>query len=238
MVPDERAYDGAHGAHELEQARLQHLGHLVQVVGGPAHHLAGLMRVVELERQAIELLGDARAQRQVELLGEARHDKALHRVQRAGGRPDAEVYGELAAAGVPSDREHAPLGERDLDIGPQHVDHVRTVGGGRHVETRVDQDRGHHHAETPALAAGGAPQAAHRAPGVSRDLELFLGRARAIGHGLGVLDGALATLALYAGVLGEQLVGSVVALLLGPRHATHLPSSGCLRSRDTPRSSP
>ena len=114
----ERADDRAHRAHELEQTGLQHLGHLVQVVRGTAHHLTGFVTVVELQRQAAELLGDAPAQRKVELLGKARHDEALHGVQRAGARPNAEIGSEFATTGLPIHREGAALGKSGLDIGP------------------------------------------------------------------------------------------------------------------------
>ena len=98
----ERADDRTHRAHELEQAGLQHLRHLVQVVRGTAHHLAGLMAVVELQRQATELVGHTAAQREIQFLGETRHDKALHGVQCAGARPNAEIDSELATTGPPN----------------------------------------------------------------------------------------------------------------------------------------
>ena len=191
------------------------------------------MAVVELQRQATELVGHAAAQREIQFLGETRHDKALHGVQRAGARPNAEIDSELATAGLPTHREGATRRERLLNVRPESVDDPGAVRRGSNVKARVHEDGDDHHAKTPALARRGAPQAAHRPPCVLGHLELLLGRAGGIGHGLRIVDSALLALALNAGVLREQLVLAIVALPLIPRHATRLPSSGSRRSLDT-----
>ena len=132
--------DGAHRGEQAEQAGLQHLRHLVQVVGGAAYHLAGLMAIEERQRQAVEFMGDAVAQLQVELFRKARHGEALQAIKTAGSRPNTQVDNDIAPSVIPRDGKVATPGKRLADAVPQHVDHARAVCWRGEAKSRVEDD--------------------------------------------------------------------------------------------------
>ena len=261
----------AHGAHhgadrhqQLQQSALHAFGHLVQVVGRAADDLAGTMRVKIGERQTVELLSDAVTQTQVEAFGHARHQKALERIERGGGRPDHKVDEDGPAAVLPGDTEGGVVGKRQLHVSPQLIDDASAVRRRRGVKDGVEHDAREHEVETPVIAGGLAPQTAHRRPGVTGFLVLVL--VAHIAHALCLSTGALvlgafvflverlaASLAFGCSLGGIVQTGRDRRLLSRPcchdaindalilellGHATHLPSSAIPRWRGTPRRSP
>ena len=191
----ERHADGEHHRHradhgerrdeDLQKAALEHLGDLVEVVGGAADGVAGLVVVEVGQRQALELGGKLLAQLEVELLGEARHDEVVGGVEGPGKRPDAEEDKHLRAAVLEREDEVCARGVHLLDVGPQQIDQVGAVAHGRQRAHHVEDRREGHEHEPPALAGHGLPQAAHGAEGVVGDLELLFG----LGFGALVLLG-------------------------------------------------
>ena len=139
---DEGAHEGDCGNDDLQQAALQDLGHLVQVVRGAADGVARLVRVEVAKRQALDLARYLLAQLQVQPLREARHDQGLHAVERPRKHPDAQVDQNVHAAVLHGDAKRLPVCERLLDARPQVVDKACCVHGrhevGRDVQHRRD----------------------------------------------------------------------------------------------------
>ena len=229
-------HDGAgHAADRREQAQqagLQDLRHLVEVVGGAAHDLTRAVRIEEGERQTVHLLRELVAQRQVEALGETGHREALQRVERRREHPYAQVDGDGATAGLPSDDEGLALGERTLDARPEHVDDVRRERRRRDGERGVERDGDDDEHEPPVLVARLAPQARDGAPDVARHFGLLGARRTRSGSAP----------RLHRLLHDALLLGLGLGHACGPldllRHATRLPSSATPRWRGRPRSSP
>ena len=250
---------------QLQQSALHALGHLVQVVGRAADDLAGTMRVKIGERQTVELLRDAVAQAQIEAFGHARHQKALERVERSGGRPNQKVDEDSPAAVLPGDAEGGVVDKRYLNVAPQLIDHAGAICRRGSVKDDIEHNAREHDIEAPMVADSLTPQAAHSRPGIPRRLVLVfvvhVAHTLCLGAGALVLgtfvflvERLAASLALgcsLGGVIqlgrrgsrfldqsrGSGVINAALLLeLLG--HATHLPSSAIPRWRGTPRRFP
>ena len=206
---DDGAADHGDGDQQLEKTALQHLGHLVEVVGRTADGVAGLVRVVVGQRQARALLGDPLAKAQIQALGEARHDEHLHGVEEPRRGPDAEKHEDLLAAVSDRGDEGLALREGGLDVGPEQVDEVRAVRRRPERAGNVGNGAERRDDEPPALAARRAPEASRRAEGVRGDLEVSLRR---------------------SGLAAPELGGVVELTVLLATHWRSLPSSASPRS--------
>ncbi len=65
---DDGARNAAHRRKQRQNTALEHLGHLVEVIGSTAHHITRLVRVKKRERQAIQLLAHTVAQDKIQTL--------------------------------------------------------------------------------------------------------------------------------------------------------------------------
>ena len=221
------------------------------------------MRVKVGKRQTVELLSYTVTQTQVEAFGHARHQKALERVERGGGRPDHKVDEDGPAAVLPGDAEGSVVGKRQLYVSPQLIDDAGAICRRGGVKDDIEHNAREHDIEAPMVAGSLTPQAAHRRPGIPRRLVLVfvvhVAHTLCLGAGALVLGTFVFLVERLAASLALRRLGGFVQVgrdarlldclynrsaiddallleLLG--HATHLPSSAIPRLRGTPRRFP
>ena len=181
------------------------------------------MPVKKLQRQAIELGGQAIAQIEVKALGKARHAQTLRRIENKRRGPDSQVDKDLLAARLPSDRKLPAGGIGRLDLRPDVVDKVRRIGGRGNRAHCIKDNGDDHDNEAPALVCSFVPQATHRSPSVARleILKVALVRIMHVGQAL------LLAPQLLALFFGKKFLGREVLILL--IHVPRLPSSATRR---------